>query len=71
MEYVVVSYPGNRKVLVDGQAAGTTNGTLMIETGNHIFALEDPVDYQPPTLEKVVQNTTMVEPMVIEDFHPV
>jgi len=70
MEYVVVGYPGNRKVLVDGQAAGNTNDTLCVETGNHIFSLGGPYDYQPPTVEKVVEETTSENPMVIDDFHP-
>jgi len=47
MEYVVVSYPTTRKVRIDGQDAGFTNDTLMVETGNHLFDLGDPRDYQP------------------------
>jgi hypothetical protein len=68
MEYVVVTYPGDRKVLVDGKVAGRTNVTLMVETGHHIFALEGPQDYQPPTVEKVVENTTSDGPLPI-GFH--
>ena len=72
MEYVKVSYPSKRDVLVDGQVAGKTNDTLMVEAGHHIFALGDPQEvYEPPTVEKVVENTTPLSPLVISDFHPV
>lgn len=70
MEYVVVTYTVDRTVRVDGQEAGITNDTLMVEKGNHVFDLGDPQDYQPASVEKVVQGTTSVGPMIIKDFHP-
>lgn len=70
MEYVVVSYAYDRKVRIDGQGAGVTNDTLMVEKGHHTFDLGDPQDYQPSTIEKVVQGTTSVDPMIIKDFCP-
>ena len=71
MEYVVVTYPNKRKVLVDGKDAGYTNDTLRVETGHHIFALEGLQDYLPLTVEKVVEDTTPEKPMVIDNFQPV
>jgi hypothetical protein len=70
MEYVVVSYSGDRNVRVDGQVAGKVNDTLMVERGHHIFDLGNPQDYQPPAVEKNVQNTTTVTPLIIDDFKP-
>ena len=70
MEYVVVAYAVDRKVRIDGQEAGFTNDTLMVEKGNHAFDLGDPQDYQPASVEKIVQSTTSVGPMIIKDFHP-
>ena len=70
MEYVVVSYPTNRNVRIDRQVAGRTNDTLMVERGHHIFDLGEPQDYQPPSVEKDVQDTTTVSPLVISDFQP-
>jgi len=70
MEHVVVTYPTTRKVRIDGQDAGFTNDTLMVEKGNHIFDLGEPQDYQPPSVERSVQNTTSVGPLIIADFHP-
>jgi hypothetical protein len=70
MEYVVVHYPTARKLRIDGQDAGFTNETLIVEKGHHIFDLGQPADYQPPSVEKTVQNTTSVGPLIIDDFHP-
>lgn len=70
MEYVVVSYPAVRNVRIDGQVAGKTNDTLRVERGHHVFDLGDPQDYQPAAVERNVQNTTSVSPLIIDDFHP-
>jgi hypothetical protein len=70
MEYVVVSYPTTRKVRIDGQDAGFTNETLMVETGNHIFDLSNPRDYLPGSVTKIIQRTTSIGPLIINDFHP-
>jgi len=70
MEYVVISYPTTRKVCIDGQDAGLTNETLMVETGNHIFDLGSPRDYQPRSVTKIVLSTTSIGPLIINDFHP-
>jgi hypothetical protein len=70
MEYVVVSYPKDRKVRIDDKVAGNTNDKLMVETGHHVFDLGNPRDYKPLWVEKIVQNTTSVTPLRIDDFEP-
>lgn len=70
MEYVVVSYPTNRNVRIDGQIAGKTNDTLMVDRGHHSFDLGDPQNYQPAAVEKNVQDTTSVSPLLVDDFRP-
>jgi hypothetical protein len=70
MEYVVISYPTTRKVRIDGQDAGFTNDTLMVEAGHHLFDLGDPRDYLPGTVTMIVQSTTSIGPLIINDFHP-
>jgi hypothetical protein len=70
MEYVVINYPTNRKIRIDDQEAGFTNETLRVEAGHHRFDLGDPQDYQPTSVEKIVQNTTILDPLIIDDFHP-
>jgi hypothetical protein len=70
MEHVVVTYLAVRMVRIDGQDAGFTNDTLMVEKGDHTFDLGDPQDYQPATVKTIVQSTTSVGPLIIKDFHP-
>jgi hypothetical protein len=70
MEYVVVNYPTARRVRIDGKDAGFTNDTLKVEKGHHIFDLGEPPDYQPASVPKLVQNTTEVGPLILDDFHP-
>jgi len=70
MEYVIVSYPHNRNVLIEGEVNGVTNDTLMVDTGTHTFALEEE-GYRPRTVTKVVEDTTSLSPLRITDFHPV
>ena len=71
MEYVKVSYLMDRKVRIDGQVAGLTNRTLMVERGHHKFDLGEPVDYDPGFIEQDVQDTTGLSPLVIDGFRPV
>lgn len=70
MEYVVVSYPVERDVVIDHEVAGRTGDTLMVEAGHHVFDLGEPHDYNPDSLVRVVENTTALSPLVIEAFHP-
>lgn len=70
MEYVVVTYPTDRNVRIDEQTAGKTNQTLMVEMGHHTFDLGEPQDYAPNSVEKNVQDTTSITPLVIDDFQP-
>jgi hypothetical protein len=68
MEYVFINYVTGRLVRVDGKEWGITNSTLMVEKGHHIFDLGEPPDYQPASIQTVVQGTTIVSPMIIDDF---
>jgi hypothetical protein len=40
MEYVKVSYPDLKKVLVDGEEAGWTNEIMRLEEGTHTFCID-------------------------------
>lgn len=69
MEYVFINYVAGRMVRVDGKEWGITNSTLIVEKGHHIFDLGAPANYQPPSIERIVQNTTIISPLMINDFH--
>jgi hypothetical protein len=70
MEYVYVNYVTGRSVRVDGKESGMTNRTLLVEKGHHIFDLGEPGDYRPASVQRVVQNTTSLSPLIINDFQP-
>lgn len=69
MEYVIVKYPDEREVNINGNPNGKTNKSLRVEAGTHRFDLGEPQDYQPLSTEVLVQNTSVLEPMEIE-FEP-
>lgn len=70
MEYVFINYVTGRLVRVDAKEWGITNSTLMVEKGHHIFDLGEPPNYQPASVQTVVQNTTIISPLIINDFQP-
>ncbi len=68
MEFVVIEFPEDRTVRIDGQDAGVTNQTLMVEAGHHIFDLGEPVNYDPASVEIEVKDTTSITPLIVSDF---
>ena len=58
MEHVVVRYHEERNVYIDGQPAGKTNETLMMEEGHHLFDLGEPKDYLPESREVAISETS-------------
>jgi len=65
MEYVIVAYPTNRSVYIDGEKGGITNDVLRVEEGTHEFDLGNLKNYQPESQEVEVQGTTVLKPMQI------
>jgi hypothetical protein len=65
MEFVIVTYPQDRALFIDGAEAGMTNTLLRIEAGTHTFNLGEPRDYVPKWRRKVVRDTTSIAPMEI------
>lgn len=68
MEYVIVSYPTNRFVYIDGEKGGKTNDVLRIEAGTHEFDLGNLRNYKPELQEVAVEETTVLQPMKIVFF---
>ena len=63
MEYLVVSFPKSRMVLVDGVPQGNTNGVLALSCGRHIVTLDGPRDFTPDHMEVKPMNTVPLEPL--------
>lgn len=68
-EFLLVRYPGVRDVLLDGRVVGKTNQVLSVEQGYCVVELEGEKDYTPARVEPEVEDTTALEPLVIE-FEP-
>ncbi len=64
-EFVEVKGPAGGRVFVDGGDTGETNTVLFVDTGTHIFGLTGDVSC-PPSVKVVVQNTSSLQPMLID-----
>ena len=71
MEYVKVTFTGtngtaiDRGVIIDDQASGQTDQTLMVERAHHEFTLAAPYDFTPSVQTLNVVNTSSGDPMII------
>ena len=65
MEFVIVRFPTERDVNVDGAAQGKTDQLLRLQAGTHSFDLDVPLDYKPASQTKRVIGTSMASPMEI------
>ena len=65
MEHVEVQFPEERDVNIDGQLAGKTNSTLMVEEGHHVFDLGQPLDYEPESQQVAVTGTDPIRPQIV------
>ncbi len=64
-EYLVVSFPSSRRVLLNGQPQGRTNTLLEIEGGHYDVTL-DPSDHALPRVQHIdLRNTSALEPLTI------
>ena len=68
IQFLLVTYPEQRAVLVDGSAVGFTNHTLMLPADEYTVTL-DGGGYQPASLQVVLGGTSIVRPKVIA-FQP-
>lgn len=72
MEFVIVRFPTERQVLINDQASGKTNETLMVQRGHQMFSLAGDKDFTPEEQEVVVKNTTAQDPLIVAfDLKPV
>lgn len=65
MEYVIVSFPTDRLVYIDGEKNGTTNTMLKVDAGTHGFDLGPVENYRPGSREVTLSGTTSLSPRVI------
>ena len=68
MEYVIVSFPTDRLVYIDGEQNGRTNEVLRVDAGTHVFELGNLDNFQPAQRKVLVQDTSVIEPLEVAFF---
>jgi hypothetical protein len=66
MEYIYVDFREQRRVLVDDTECGDTNKTLRVQRGTYTISLDGDADYEPPSQQVTVANTTFDDPMRVQ-----
>jgi hypothetical protein len=66
MEYLVVLFPRQRRVIIQGQFMGNTNKRLALEGGTYTVSLGPPKNFKPEQQEIDLRNTSALTPLMIE-----
>ena len=64
-EYVRVTFPDPRRVIIDDCECGVTEQVLRVDRGSHRFALVGNTDYDPPFNQRVIAGTNPLSPALI------
>lgn len=62
MEYLLVRFREDRRVIVDGHYQGATNKVIEIEGGSHAVTLDAPYDFAPDEWTIVLADTAVISP---------
>jgi hypothetical protein len=65
LEYVIVTFPTQRLVYIDGERSGLTAEVLRVNTGTHVFDLGRYANYEPASHEVLIAGTTIFSPIQI------
>jgi hypothetical protein len=66
MEYLVVLFPRQRRVKINGEFMGSTNKKLEIEGGPYEVTLGPPNNFDPEKIDIDLGNTSSLKPMTVE-----
>jgi len=64
-EWIEVTFPEVRNVLVDDLLLGVTNEPIMVQRGHHTITLGGAQNYTSPTMPVPVLNTSQQNPMIL------
>ncbi len=68
MEYLLVRFDQQRRVLINGLRNGFTNSILQLERGSYEITLEPPPNFSPLSQSVRLQNTAPIDPYQVT-FH--
>jgi hypothetical protein len=64
-EWIEVTFPEVRNVLVDDLLLGVTNSPIMVQRGHHTITLGGAQNYTSPPMPVAVLNTSQQNPMIL------
>jgi hypothetical protein len=66
MEYLLVTFPEDREVLIDQEVQGRTNETIEVEKGTHSISLKTPpADFRPRQKKIQLAQTSPLTPQEV------
>jgi hypothetical protein len=65
MQYLLVTFPEKRAVIIDEITGGMTNELIELEEGTHAVTLEGPPDFTPEMREFILRRTSELNPKEI------
>ncbi|MCX5892138.1 MAG: hypothetical protein NTW80_04050 [Deltaproteobacteria bacterium] len=65
-EYLTVSFPHQREVLINGESRWETNKLIDLEGGEYEVTLGPPPDFTPTQQQIDLRNTSALTPLRIE-----
>ncbi|NJD54861.1 MAG: hypothetical protein FIA94_00455 [Nitrospirae bacterium] len=66
MQYLLVIFPEQRAVIIDGTEQGMTNELIELEEGTHTATLKGPSDFAPEMREFILRRTSELNPKEIQ-----
>jgi hypothetical protein len=66
MEFLLINYPWERGVVIDGVEAGLTNHLITLAAGTYTVSLVPPEDFFPADQDVVVKGTSPLRPREVE-----
>jgi hypothetical protein len=66
MEYLIVRYPTDRRVVIDDEFNGRTNVLLQLPAGAHTVSLGPPYTFTPDSQEIVLKGTSPLAPLEVK-----
>ena len=64
-QWIEVTFPEDRDVLIDDALCGKTNKPILVQLGSHVVTLAGDHNYLTPNMPVQVFNTTKQTPMIL------
>ena len=68
-EFILVIFPTERTVLINGEPRGVTNEMIPVPRGVRAISLAGPLDYEPEEQMLPIEGTSLMAPLQIMFFH--